>query len=112
MFQMKRYMYFAKNTTWPQDKVGRIHFRNVLGNWYRSIESSTVDTGGPLRAVATTKTSSRKIKRSQNHLIDGYGIIEAEDVDAAKALLDNSPLILDYGAYFELYEMLPGLKDH
>ena len=108
---MKRYMYFAKNTVWPQTRLGQMEFRNALGAWYRSIEHSTVDTGGPLRAVATTRTSTRRSRRSRNHLIDGYGIIEAEDADAAKALLDGSPLIREYGAYFELYELLPGLKD-
>jgi hypothetical protein len=109
---MKKYMYFAKSTAWPQDKVGRIHFRNALSTWYRSIESSTVDTGGPLRAVATTQSPGKKSTRGKNHLIDGYGIIEAEDADAAKALLETSPLIQHYGARFDLYEMLQGLKDH
>jgi hypothetical protein len=109
---MRKYMYFAKNTVWPQDKLGRMHFRNALATWYRSIENSTVDTGGPLRAVATTRSPGRSSRKCKNPLIDGYGIIEAEDADAAKAILENSPLVQHYGAHFDLYEMLPGLRDY
>jgi hypothetical protein len=109
---MKRYMYFANNTAWPQDEAGVKEFRDHLHAWYRSIESSTVDSGGPLRAVATTKSPGRLTSSGRSELIDGYGIIEAEDADAAKALLENSPLLLHYGAHFDLYEMLPGVKDH
>jgi hypothetical protein len=109
---MKRYMYFAKNTAWPREEAGIMEFREKLSDWYRSIEDSTVDSGGPLRAVATTRAYERISIWSKDELIDGYGIIEAEDAEAAKALLDHSPLLERYGARFELYEMLPGLKDH
>jgi hypothetical protein len=109
---MKKFMYFAKNITWPQDEAGIVEFREQLSAWYRSIENSTVDSGGPVRVVATISADGHTLPRGEDELIDGYGIIEVEDVEIAKAPLSGSPLLQRFGADFDVYEMLPGVKDH
>jgi hypothetical protein len=44
--------------------------------------------------------------------LDGWGILAADDEDAAAELLRLSPLVTTYGATMDIYEMLPGVKDH
>lgn len=78
--------------------------------WADRAGSGIVDMGSPLgegREITATGTSA---PNSTGH-IGGYGIIQAEDLDGAQALLDGHPHLMMPGASIQVYEFLdlPGM---
>ena len=57
--------------------------------WAEQTGPALVDPGAPVHTVATLAAGTPAEQAS----VDGYSIIEADDVDAAKALLASHPFI-------------------
>ncbi|MCU1517990.1 MAG: hypothetical protein JWQ75_2711 [Pseudarthrobacter sp.] len=78
--------------------------------WADGAGDGLVDLGSPLGdGVEVTATGTSETS-STSH-IGGYGIIQAEDLDGAKALLDGHPHLMMPGASIQVYEFLeiPGM---
>jgi hypothetical protein len=108
---MAKYAFFSRGAQWPEDDSAVQEFRGRLGAWFASLGEHLVDSGGPLRAVASVG-SVGAVKPASGTALDGWGILAADDEDAAAELLRLSPLVTTYGATMDIYEMLPGVKDH
>lgn len=76
-------------------------------NWANKVGDKLVDMGQPLfngHAIAPGGAS-----RSSNSTVSGYSIMEAENLEEAKALLDGHPHISGWHpeATIELHEAMP-----
>lgn len=73
--------------------------------WFAKVGDAIVDQGMPLgNAVHLTKNGSEARKTE----IAGYAIIQAENMEAAKKLLENHPhYLLGEGASIEVLEFIP-----
>ncbi len=76
--------------------------------WAERAGEGIVDMGSPLgpgREVTATGTSDTAAQ------VAGYGILQAEDLAGAEALLDGHPHLMMPGASIQLYETLnlPGM---
>jgi hypothetical protein len=76
------------------------------GTWMENVGSALVDIGTPL-APGTSVVDDGTTATPTS--LNGYSIVEAEDVDAARRLTDGHPFLSEgKGDYaIDLYEMLP-----
>ncbi len=72
--------------------------------WFKKCGKSIVDKGNPLgNAVHLTK---RGVSKSESQ-VTGYGIIQAEDMEAAKAMVKDHPHFMLPKSSIELLEIMP-----
>jgi hypothetical protein len=72
--------------------------------WFKKCGKALVDGGTPLgNGIHFTKRGSSKGKTE----VTGYSIVQAEDIDAVKALLANHPHFVLPKASIEVLEMMP-----
>jgi hypothetical protein len=76
--------------------------------WASRAGSGIVDMGQPLGAG---KEVSQSGTSDTNTSVGGYGILQAEDMDGALALLEGHPHLMMPGASIQVYETLdmPGM---
>lgn len=75
-------------------------------NWMKRVGTGIVDMGAPTGDGAVVGGS----KPAGDH-VGGYGVLQAESLDAAKKLLDGHPHLHMPGGWIELLEIikLPGM---
>jgi hypothetical protein len=75
------------------------------GTWMENVGSALVDIGTPLAPVTSVVDDGTTATPTS---LNGYSIVEAEDVDAARRLTDGHPFLSEgKGDYaIDLYEML------
>jgi hypothetical protein len=75
-------------------------------NWMGKAAASIVDQGNPLAPRASVRDDGGAAEPSDQN---GYTIIEADDLDAARALLDGHPFLTEGKGRFavEIFEILP-----
>jgi len=72
--------------------------------WFQKAGSAIVDGGSPTQHAATIGQSEAGIK---GH-VGGYSILQAENLDEVKKLLENHPhMMMPGGASIEVLELLP-----
>jgi hypothetical protein len=72
--------------------------------WFKKGGKAFVDAGTPLgNGVHLTKKNSAKGKTE----VTGYSIVQAENIDAVKAMLSDSPHFMMPKASIEVLEMMP-----
>jgi hypothetical protein len=72
--------------------------------WFKKGGKAFVDAGTPLtNGMHVTKTGSSKGKTE----VTGYSIVQAKDIDTAKAMLADSPHFMIPKASIEVLEMMP-----
>ncbi|WP_066289387.1 YciI family protein [Arthrobacter sp. B6] len=78
--------------------------------WADRAGSGIVDMGSPLGEGREISAAGTSTPNSTSH-IGGYGILQAEDLDGAQALLDGHPHLMMPGASIQVYESLdlPGM---
>lgn len=74
----------------------------VWMQWFQKIGSAVVDGGNPTQAVAAVGS-----KFNDEGHIGGYSIIQAENLDKAKEMLDGHPHLMMDGNSIEVLEILP-----
>jgi hypothetical protein len=78
--------------------------------WADRAGDGVLDMGNPLIAGKEVTATGVSEISSTNH-IGGYGIIQAEDMEGAQALLDGHPHLMMPGGSIRVYESLdlPGM---
>ncbi len=72
--------------------------------WYNKLGKAIVDLGAPIgKGVHVDKAA---ISKSQLQLT-GYTIIQAEDMEAAKALVKDHPHFMTPNGTIEVFEIMP-----
>ncbi len=92
-----RFLYLYHGGRMPQDDAGVQKMMDAWNAYFGKISASLADGGAPLaeRVVLGGGEASS---------VTGYSIIEAEDMEAAKALCDSHPH-LDYDGRIEICTM-------
>ncbi len=72
--------------------------------WYKKCGKAIVDMGAPLGMG--TCLDKKGISKSQSQ-ITGYTIVQAKDMDAAKAMLTDHPHLMMPKASIEVLEIMP-----
>jgi len=73
--------------------------------WMGKIGASLVDAGAPFTASSTAVVADGSTRSASD--LTGYTIVEAADLDAAKALVGGNPFLDDGSSKFavEIYEL-------
>jgi hypothetical protein len=76
------------------------------GAWIGKVESSLVDVGTPFGARVAISDDGTEVAPSDQN---GYTIVEAADLDGAKALTDGHPFLAEGKGRFslEIFELVP-----
>jgi hypothetical protein len=71
--------------------------------WYKKCGKAIVDMGTPLGMGACVDKKGTAKSQSQ---VTGYSIVQAKDLDAAKAMLTDHPHLMMPKASIEVFEMM------
>jgi hypothetical protein len=72
--------------------------------WFKKCGKAIVDNGGPLgKGIHVTKKGSSKAETE----ITGYTIVQAEDMESAKAMVSGHPHFMLPKASIEVFEFMP-----
>jgi hypothetical protein len=86
---MARFLVTYVGGAMPHDPEIMAQARAAFMAWAEQTGSALVDPGAPVRTVAVLASGAPADEVS----VSGYSIIEADDVDAAKALLASHPFL-------------------
>lgn len=106
---MKKFILLYNGPATPPEEMAPEKVQEVMsawGQWMEGIGSAMVDMGQPLangEAVVDNGTTGTATQLS------GYTIIQAEDMESAKKLVEGHPFLVDKTGQFcvEVHEMLP-----
>jgi len=78
----------------------------AFGAWMEKAGAALVDVGSPFGAKASVRDDGTQGTAGD---LTGYTIVEADDLDAAKALTDGLPFLSgrDGACAVEIFELLP-----
>jgi len=76
------------------------------GEWMERVGSALIDAGTPLGARASVADDGTTPEPSD---LNGYSIVEADGLDAARALTDSHPFLSEGKGRFsiEIFELVP-----
>lgn len=106
---MPRFMLLYTGPATPPSEMAPERVQEVMGGWQAWMErvgSAMIDIGTPMAAgLSVVDDGSTRAAGELN----GYSIIEAENRDAAVALVDGHPFLSDATGNFsvDVYELLP-----
>ena len=106
---MTKFLYLYRGPATPMDditpEVGE-QLQKAWTDWGNKVGASLVDFGSPFGArVAVTDDGATTEASDQN----GYTIVEAENLDAARALVGGHPFLTEGKGRFaiDIYELTP-----
>jgi hypothetical protein len=74
-------------------------------DWYKRQGSAIIDQGNPLgKPFALNK---KGVTKAHTHLITGYSIVEAKDIEAVKAMVIDHPHLNQPKSSIEILEIMP-----
>lgn len=106
---MKKFMILYNGPATPAEQMAPEKVQEVMSAWkvwMEKIGNAMVDMGTPLAdGVAVVDDGTTGVAT----LLSGYSVIQAEDMEAAKALVADHPFLSDKTGKFsvEVHEMLP-----
>ena len=107
---MKKFMvlYMAPVTAEAQMNVSPEEMKKGMEPWmawYKKCGKAIVDQGAPLGKKARVQTKKGSAK-SQTQ-VTGYSIVQAKDLEAAKAMVTDHPHLMMPKASIEVLEIMP-----
>ena len=105
---MARFILLYKGPATPQaditPEVGA-QFMQAWEAWMGKVGGALVDGGAPFTGSSTAVVADGSTRSASD--LTGYTIVEAQDIDAAKALVGGNPFLEDGSAKFavEIYEL-------
>jgi hypothetical protein len=106
---MSKYLYLYRGPATPMEdftpEQGEQQMK-AWTEWMGTAGSAVVDQGNPLTPRASVRDDGTAAEPSDQN---GYTIVEAEDLDAARALLAGHPFLLEGKGRFavEIFEIQP-----
>ena len=86
---MAKYLVTYVGGGMPHDPELMAQARAAFGKWLEQSGGAVLDPGAPVRTVATIAQG----EPASEVAVSGYSIVEAQDVDAVRALLSSHPFI-------------------
>ena len=106
---MTKYLYLYRGPAPPMDQFTAEQSAEQMqawGEWMGRVGSALVDGGAPFGArLAVSDDGTNSAPSDQN----GYTIVEADSLDAARALTDGHPFLSEGKGRFsvEIFELVP-----
>jgi hypothetical protein len=106
---MKKFMilYIAPVTAEAQMNVSPEEMKKGMepwNAWFKKCGKSIIDNGAPLgKGMHFTKTGSSEGKTQ----VTGYSVVQAKDMEAAKAIIEGHPHFMLPKASIEVLEIMP-----
>lgn len=100
---MPKYLLAYHGGGMPESEEEQTEHMAAWGEWMGSNEAVFVDMGAPIGAVKTVSGSSVDDGGGPNP-IGGYGLIDADDMNAAVAIAKGCPVITLSGGSVEVGE--------
>jgi len=72
--------------------------------WYGKVGTAVVDGGTPLNSVMQIGKGNAS---TGDNPVTGYTIVQAEDMDAVRSLLNGHPHLMTSGSNIEVLELMP-----
>jgi len=92
---MKKFMFIYTGFVTPTEEIGK-----AWGDWFSSIGDKFVDTGNPFMSGMEITADGKETDLPLDlQSITGYSIINATDMDEAKALARTNPSITSIRVY-------------
>ena len=106
---MKKFILLYKGPATSAKDMGEEKAKAVMAKWaewMQRVGSAIVEMGNPM-ANGTSIVDDRS--EGTTSQLNGYTIIQAENMEEAKALVDGHPFLSDKSGKFsvEVYELLP-----
>lgn len=103
---MTKYLftYHGGNADLPQTQEGIDELMAAWGAWFASMGDAVVDGGNPT-GPAKTVGSDASVTDGATHHSTGYGIFEADSLDAAAEVAKGCP-VLAGGGSVQVYETI------
>jgi hypothetical protein len=106
---MGKFILLYRGNATPPDQMSEEQSAEVMAQWGAWMEkhgSGIVDIGNPFGARAAIGGDGAE---QQPANLNGYTIVEASDLDAAKGFCDGHPFLHGTGAEFavDVFELLP-----
>jgi hypothetical protein len=104
---MSKFMYLYKGPATPMDQFNEEQSREQMaawGAWMEKMGPALLDAGTPF-AARTSVVDDGAVGEASD--LNGYSIVEAENLQAATALADGHPFLSDGNGKFsvEIYEL-------
>jgi len=106
---MAKFILIYTGPATPMDQIppeAGAGIQQAWGSWIGKHEKSLVDLGSPFGVGAAVKADGSTGTAAQ---LNGYTIVEADDLESAKAFCDGHPFLQDASDAFsvDVYELLP-----
>jgi hypothetical protein len=106
---MTKFILLYKGPATPMDDITPEQSEQIMqawGAWIGNVGSAMVEVGEPFGGRSAVKGDGATGDASD---LNGYSIVEATDMEAAKALCKGHPFLSDGTASFavEIYELVP-----
>jgi len=106
---MPKFILLYNGPATPQEEMSEEQSKAAMakwGEWMEKAKSSIVDIGTPLANGASVVDDGSEGTPTE---MSGYSIVQADNLEAAKALVDGHPFLSDKTGKFsiEIFEMLP-----
>jgi len=106
---MKKFILLYKGPATPMDQMTEEQTKQSMAGWQawaQKVGSALVDMGAPMADGHAVAGDGSTASASD---LNGYSVVQAEDMDAALALLDGHPFLSDKTATFsvEVFELVP-----
>jgi len=106
---MSRYLYLYRGPATPMEEFTPEQSAEQLqawGQWMGRVGSALVDGGAPFGARSAVADDGTSPVASD---LNGYTIVEADDLDAARSLLEGHPFLSEGKGRFavEVFELVP-----
>lgn len=106
---MKKFILLYKGPATPMDQMTPEQSEKqkaAWGEWLGKVNDALTDIGAPMAAGKAVVDDGTTTAASD---LNGYSIVQAEDMDAALQLVDGHPFLSDKTGEFsvEVFELLP-----
>jgi hypothetical protein len=106
---MSKYIYLYRGPATPMEEFTPEQSAEQMqawGAWMGQVGSALVDGGAPFGARSAVSDDGTSPAPGD---LNGYTIVEAESIDAARALLDSHPFLSEGKGRFtvEVFELIP-----
>ncbi len=100
---MANFLILSHGGSMPESPEAGAKFMQAWTDWYADLGAAVVDRGNPL-SVERTIAPDRTVGSGDGRTVNGYVIIQADDLESAVELAKRCP-VLDGGSDIELAEV-------
>lgn len=95
---MAKYLFVYHGGKKPEGEEEYARVMNAWGEWFGSMGAAVIDGGNPVGISSTVHADGSVTDDGGSNPASGYSLIEASDLDDAKAKASGCPILNDGGS--------------